>query len=254
MGKLEGKVAIVVGSTSGIGKTIGERFAEEGATVIITGRRDEVGKKVVDEITKAGGKADFYKLDVMDIDNCNEVIDAVIAKYGKLDILDYNAGIANVSRSAPPRLGDITEEFWDAILDTNLKSAFFMAQKALPELINTKGNIIFTASLAGTSAMTGKDGIPYGSSKAAVLHMMKMMALNVADKGVRVNAVSPGMTQTDILSTCTPEMLEQLTEVIPLKCISRPQDIANAALFLASDDASQITGQYISICGGASIG
>jgi 3-oxoacyl-[acyl-carrier protein] reductase len=251
--KLDGKVAIVVGSTSGIGKAIAERFAAEGATAIITGRRNEEGKKVVDGITKAGGKADFYKVDVRDIKSCYSLIDGVVAKYGKLDILDYNAGIGKLDKLEDTVLGTLTEEVWDAIFDTNLRSAFFMTQKALPELYKTKGSVVYTSSIAGVCPYIAQSTVAYGSTKAAILMMMKAIALNVADKGVRVNAVVPGLTETDIFSSIQPKVLEETKAAIPLKKMAQPKNIADSVLFLVSDEASNITGQYIAVCGGQSI-
>lgn len=253
MGKLEGKVAIVVGSTAGIGQAIAERFAKEGATVIVTGRRDEIGKAVVDEITKAGGKAEFYKLDAKNINACYNLIDTVTDKYGKLDILEYNAGIANIGDHTKTIVGNITEDVWDAIFDINLKSAFFMTQKALPELIKTKGNVIYTSSIGGLSAVNSKTNLPYGGTKAAINYITRNIALNVADKGVRINAVAPGLTETNILADSQPEEIENLRESIPMKRISSVEDIANGVLFLASEEAQAVTGQVFSICGGMCI-
>ncbi len=250
MGKLEGKIAIVVGSTSGIGKAIAERFAKEGATTIITGRRKEIGKTIVDGITKEGGNAEFYKLDVRDINACYGLIETVIDKYGKLDILEYNAGLGNPGKIEETYLGNITPEVWDIIFETNLKSAFFTVQKALPELVKTKGNVIFTASIGGFSAFATRSNIPYGSTKAALLMLMRIVALNMADKHVRVNAVAPGVTETDILTKASQSTIDQLCSEVPMKEMTKPEDVADAALFLASDEASHITGQHIAICGG----
>lgn len=245
--KLKEKVALVVGSTSGIGKSIAEKIASEGALVIITGRREEQGKTIVSEIEEKGGKADFMKLDVTNIQECRDIIDSIVSKHGKLDVLAYNAGIA-----IPCDIDTGDEKTWDAIMTTNLKSAFFMTQKALPELEKVNGSIIYTASMIGTTPDCGNN-IAYGASKAGIIHMAKLIALSTAARGVRVNCVSPGVTKTDILNNASEETLARLSGSIPMSRLGDPEDIANAVLFLASDDAKYITGQTISICGGRSI-
>lgn len=245
--KLKDKVALVVGSTSGIGKTIAEKFASEGAVVIVTGRREEQGNAVVSGIEQNGGRAEFMKLDVTNIQGCKDIIDTIVSKYNKLDILAYNAGIAT---PCPLDTGD--EKTWDAIMTTNLKSAFFMSQKAIPELEKTKGNIIYTASMIGTTPNCGNN-LAYGASKAGIIHLAKILALDVGPRGVRVNCISPGVTQTDILSNASEEVLARLSASIPMKALCTPESMADAALFLASDDAKFITGQTLSICGGRSI-
>jgi len=129
-----------------------------------------------------------------------------------------------------------------------------MAQKAMPEVIKTKGVIIFTDSMSGVSAKVNGHIVVYAATKAALAHIIKIMALNLADKGVRVNGIAPGVTDTDILAGVAPEILDHAKATIPLQKIGKPEDIANAALFLASDDSAFITGQIISVCGGQSIG
>ncbi len=247
---MKDKIVLIVGSTSGIGKSMAELFAKEGAVAIVTGRREDRGIAVVKEIEEKGGKADFFTVDAKDIENSTAVIEKIVEKYGKIDVLIYNAGIAPATRS----LDAITLEQWDDVFDTNLKSTFFLARKALPYLAESKGNIIFTSSLAGVSAKTAGAAIPYGTGKAGLGHMVKILALNAAGMGVRVNAVSPGVTMTDILAGVPESTMEYLKAGIPLKMLGDPEDIANAALFLASDKAKFITGQILCIDGGASIG
>ncbi len=240
------KVVLVVGSTSGIGKAMAETFAREGATAIVTGRREALGQEIVAQIQAAGGKAGFFAVDALQLDSCRALIDHVVSKYGKLDVLVYNAGIASG--------GSYTDEqAWDRIMTTNLKAAYYMAEKALPELEKTKGNIIFTSSLAGMSAKNAGSNVCYGSSKAAMSHMVEIMALSAGKKGVRVNAVAPGVTMTDILANASEQTLAYLKQNIPLGIVGEPQDIADAALFLADDTARYITGQVIKVDGGASI-
>lgn len=247
--KLNDKVVVVVGSTSGIGKSMAEIFAKEGALSIVTGRREEKGMEVVNAINENGNKADFFKLDATDLAQCTGLIKAVVDKYGKIDVLVYNAGIAPSCN-----LESTDEKTWDSIYSTNLKSAFFMIQAAVPELAKTKGNIILTGSLAGVSAANSGGNVAYGSGKAAMAHMVKILALQAAKNGIRVNAVSPGVTMTDILANASEQTLAYLKASIPLGIVGQPEDIANLALFLASDDAKFITGQTINVDGGASIG
>ena len=247
--KLDQKVAIVVGSTSGIGKGIAKEFAAEGAVVIITGRRVENGEAVVKEIEAAGGKAAFMKLDAMDTDACRALIDEVVEKYGKLDILAYNAGVANAFS-----VTDGTEKDWDMIFNTNIRSAFFMSQHALPYLEATKGNIVYTASIGGVSAKATLSNIAYGSTTAAIIQMMKILALTVADKGIRVNAIAPGVTMTEMIEKADQSVIDRLKKAVPLQRIGTVQEMAKAAVYLASEDASFITGQALSLCGGMSIG
>lgn len=248
--EMKDRIVLVVGSTSGIGKAMAELFAAEGAVSIVTGRREDRGRAVVAEIEATGGKADFFTVDVTKIEESAAVIDKVIDKYGKIDVLIYNAGIAPPARD----IYSIDERTWDSVFDTNLKAAFFICQKAVPELAKTKGSILFTSSLAGVSAKTAGSAVPYGAGKAGVSHMVKILALTCAKQGVRVNAVAPGVTMTDILTGVPEQTINYLKSGIPLNMIGEPKDIANAALFLASDQARFITGQTLCIDGGASIG
>ncbi len=246
--KMQDKIVVVVGSTSGIGKAMVEAYAAEGAVAVVTGRRAELGLKIVADIQSTGGKADFFAVDATSLESCNALIDNVVAKYGKIDVLVYNAGIApscNVSTT--------DEATWDRVMGTNLKAAFFMVQHALPHLAASKGNVLFTSSLAGESARNATGNVVYGSGKAATGHMVEILALAASKDGVRVNAVAPGVTMTDILANASPATMEYLKKSIPLQCLGLPEDIATAALFLTSDDAKFITGQVLRVDGGASI-
>lgn len=247
--KMNGKVAIVVGSTSGIGKAMAQVFAAAGATVIVTGRREEHGQKVVSEIEATGGKADFFKLDVRDLDAMPVFIQQVYEKYGRIDTFLYNAGIAPIAH-----LEDTTEETWDAVYNTNLKPSFFAMRKVLPILAKTKGSVILTGALSGFSAVNAGPAYAYATCKAAIDHLVRLLALEAAKSGVRVNSVAPGVTMTDILTGVPESTMNRLKSKIPLNMLAMPEDIAKAALFLASEDARFITGQTICVDGGASIG
>lgn len=247
--KLADKVAIVVGATSGIGEGIAKEFAAEGASVIVTGRRAANGQKIVNEIQENGGKAEFMQLDVVDTDACRKLIDVVVAKYGKLDILEYNAGVGH-----PFPIDTGSEELWDLTLNTNLRSAFFMSQHALSHLEKSKGNIVYTASMGGISPRSTVSSIAYGTSKAAILHMMKILALLVADRGIRVNAIGPGVTYTEMVAQAPKEVIDGLAKEIPLHYIGSTEDMAKAASYLASEEAKYITGHMLVLDGGLSIG
>lgn len=246
--RMQDKVALVVGSTSGIGKAIAESFAAEGATVIVTGRREEKGQEIVKNIQEKGGVADFYKLDVTDSQNRQDVIDSVVEKYGKIDSFVYNSG---TSRTA--YFHNATEQAWKETMETNLEAAFFMARQVYPALKETKGNMLFTTSAGGVSVRTANGSYAYAASKAALNTVVKMLALELAKDGIRVNAIAPGMTETDILAMATPEAKAYMASIIPLGFIAEPEDIANVALTIASDEGKFVTGQIICVDGGVTI-
>ena len=245
---LKDKVVLVVGATSGIGKGIAEIAAKEGATVVLTGRRVEKGEAVAKGITDAGGKAEFVKMDALDLPGCYAAVDSLLAKYGKLDVLFYNAGIA----PNPVQIDNATEAQWDAIMGTNLRSAFFLLQKVLPELEKSGGNVVYTSSTAGICNSGGE--VVYGSSKAAMNHMVEMLAHSLAKRNVRVNAVAPGPTKTDIFAGLDEATLTQVAVTLdPMGVVLDPEDLAHAAVFLASSKARYITGQILGVDAGASL-
>lgn len=245
--KLKDRVAIVVGSTSGIGKAMAEAYAAEGAKVVITGRRKEIGDQIVNDLTKAGFQASFYQIDVTDPKQCESLIEDTVKKYNRLDILVNNAGIAKAAS-----MEELDLDLWDATYNTNIRSYFVLTKAALPHLQKSgKGNIIFTSSLASIKAFDQQ--FAYGSTKSAVSQFAKMIAVSYADKGVRSNAIAPGVINTEILAGAPKEYIQEIADGIPMKKLGEPEDIAKLAVFLASDDSSYITGQVISICGGASV-
>ncbi|MDV0445655.1 Glucose 1-dehydrogenase [Methanimicrococcus sp. At1] len=241
--KLENKVAIVTGGTSGIGKAAALRFGSEGAKVVISGRNIERGNSVAEEIQKNGGEACFIQADMSKPEDMDTLLEKIIEKYGKLDILFNNAGISD----AVP-LDEFTDERWDAVMDTNLKAPFQLARKAMPYLLKTKGNILNTASVAGIRAT--RMAYAYGASKSGLIMLTKVLALDYAEAGIRVNAVCPGVTETPLLGTVRDDALTALKETIPMKRLAEPDEIINAVVFLVSDDASYITGQALCVDGG----
>lgn len=244
--KLKDRVAIVVGSTSGIGKSIAEAFAAEGAKVVITGRRKEQGEAIVSKLKEDGYEGSFYQVDVNDPQQCKALIDDTYNKYKRLDILVNNAGIAKASS-----MEELDINLWDDTFNTNIRSYFILTKAALPYLEESKGNVLFTSSMASIKAFDQQ--FAYGSTKAAVSHFMRMIAISYARKGVRSNAIAPGVIDTDILANAPDEYIQAIVDTIPMYRLGKPEEIAKLAVFLASDDSSYITGQVISCCGGASI-
>lgn len=245
--KLKDRVAIVVGSTSGIGEAIAKEFASQGAKVVITGRTKEKGEKVVKEITDNGFQASFYQVDVSDEEQCKALIEDTYKNYNQIDILVNNAGIAK----ATP-MEDLEIEQWDRTFNINIRSYFILTKAALPYLQKSNNaSIIFTSSMASIKAFDQQ--YAYGTTKAGVSHFARMVAVGYGNKGVRSNAIAPGVIDTEILENAPKEYIDSIVEGIPMKRLGNVKEIAKVATFLASDDASYINGQVISVCGGASI-
>jgi NAD(P)-dependent dehydrogenase (short-subunit alcohol dehydrogenase family) len=243
-GKLEGKVAVVTGGNSGIGLATAKRFIAEGAYVFITGRRQEQLDAAVKEI---GDNVFGVQGDVAKIADLDRLYAAVKAKKGRIDILFANAGIAEI---AP--LGQITEEHFDKTFDTNVKGLLFTVQKALP-LITDGASIILNASIV---ASTGNPALSvYSATKAAVRSFARTWILYLKEQKIRVNAISPGPIATPGLDGLAQgageELKESLVASVPLGRLGTPDEIARAAVFLASDDSSFVTGTELFVDGGS---
>lgn len=243
---LKGKVAIITGGTRGIGLEVVKTFLKNGAKVALTGSKEESVNKALDSLQE-----EFSKENVIgfwpELSNENSVtimFDSVVETFGKVDIVVNNAG---VSSSVP--LSNYTVEEYDKIADINMKSVFVVSKVAAGYLENTKGCIINTSSMV--SIYGQPSGCIYPMSKFAVNGLTKSLARELAPKGIRVNAVAPGIIETDMVAALPKEMIEPLIKTIPLGRIGEPRDIANAFLFLASDMASYITGEILSVDGAA---
>lgn len=244
MGKLDGKVALVTGGTSGIGGSSAELFAKEGADVIVVGRNVEKGKAKEEVIRNAGYKATFFQCDVSKLNDVKALFAKVKSKYGKLDILFNNAGIF-----ATCYLENITNEEMDKVYQINLGSVINMTQTFILMLEINGGVILNNASIGGLEDHTaGRSTYLYASSKAAVIKFTKLCALNYAKK-IRVNCICPGITNTPIYTN------RDFTRFkgIPMERVARPEEIAKAALFLVSEDSSYITGAVLPVDGGATL-
>ena len=248
---LKGKVAIVTGSTRGIGKGIALRFAREGAKVVINGCSDiKKCAAVVSEIKKAGGEAISVLADVSDSKDVQKLIQETIKKFGRLDIIVNNAGILDQGN-----LLDLTEEHWDKILAVDLKGSFLCTQAAAKQMIKqgNGGKIINIASIAGIIGYAGL--AHYCAAKGGVIEFTRAAAVELSQHKINVNAIAPGAIETDMTKDmlADKEMLKGFLAQIPLKRIGSPEDIAGAALYLASNDADYVTGTTLVVDGGWTI-
>jgi NAD(P)-dependent dehydrogenase (short-subunit alcohol dehydrogenase family) len=243
--KLDGKIALITGGTSGIGLATAKRFAKEGAFVFITGRREEELSAAVKDI---GGNVAGIQGDVSKLSDLDRLYERIKREKGKIDIVFANAGTA---KYAP--IGDITEEFFDSIFNINVKGLLFTVQKALP-LMAEGGSIILCASVVGSKGLPANS--VYSATKAAVRSLARTLTTDLKSRRIRVNAVSPGSTDTpgfsELLgsSETGQQRLKMISNIVPLGRLGHPDEIANAVLFLASDDASYITGAELFVDGG----
>src|SRR5712672_2435485 len=238
MSKLQGKVAVITGGTTGIGFAIAKRFVDEGAFVFITGRR----QKELDEAVKVlGSNVAGVRGDISKLQDLDSLYGTVKAK-GKIDVLVANAGIGEL---AP--LASLTEEHFDKLFDINVKGALFTVQKAL-RLLKDGGSIILTGSVAGVKG-TPAFGV-YGATKAALRSFVRTWTSDLKDRHIRSNVVSPGPTDTPAIDAQPAEAIARIVSTIPMGRMGDPDEIAKAALFLASDDSSFVTGIELFVDGG----
>jgi 3-oxoacyl-[acyl-carrier protein] reductase len=249
--RLQDRVAIVTGGASGIGLATVRRFAEEGAKVVIA---DLDGDRAAEAAKGVDGDVFGVACDVRRAGDCQAAVDAALDRFGQLDVLHANAG---TPFTGP--IEDVDEATLDRVVDVNLKGAFLSAQAAVPALRKTSGSIIFTASLQAVIARPNY--APYTAAKHGVIGLMKGLALELAPAGVRVNAIAPAATDTPMLAgflggmgDVPDEARERFRESIPLGRMATPEDTANAAVFLASDEARMISGHTLVLDGGTTAG
>lgn len=242
---LSGKTALITGASRGIGKSIALRFALEGADIAITNiADDEEFKNAVKEIGELGVKAKGYVSNAASFEDSQRVVKDIIKDFGKIDILVNNAGI---TRDA--LLMRMTEEQWDLVIAVNLKSVFNLTKAVLMPMISQKGgSIINLSSVVGVSGNAGQSN--YSASKAGILGFTKSVAKEVGSRNIRCNAIAPGFILTDMTEKLSEEVKKEWAEKIPLKRGGTPDDVANTALYLASDLSGYVTGQTIHVCGG----
>ena len=252
--RLEGKVALITGGTSGIGAATAVRFAAEGAAVVITGRNVERGEQVLQAIVAKGGAALFIRSDVRVAKDCREAAEQTLKRFGKIDVLFNNAGVFH-----PKTVPDCTEEEWDETIDSSLKGAFLMSKYVLPSMIERRrGSIIHTSS--GWGIQGGDQAAAYCAAKGGLIVMAKAMAIDHGPHGIRVNCVCPGDVMTPMLPDDAAKRGLSWDDYAagaakrPLGRIGTAEEIADAVLYLASDESSFVTGTALVVDGGGVAG
>ena len=236
-------MALVTGASRGIGRAIAWALAERGAAVIAAARSDHA-RTVADDLVGAGHRAEAASLDVTDATSVTDTVADVLDRFGRIDILVNNAGITRDQLLLRMKRDD-----WDAVVATNLTAAFTCAQAVLKPMIKQRaGRIINITSVVGQSGNAGQAN--YAASKAGLIGFTKALALEVASRNITVNAVAPGLIETDMTKGLAGGVHEEWAERIPLKRLGTPEDVAGAVVFLASDEAAYITGQVLSVNGG----
>ncbi len=249
MFNLQGKIALVTGARRGMGKAHALALAAQGATVVITDVDQSECEFVADEVRVKGGETTCHKLDVSNKADVDRVFDEVIAKYGRLDILVNNAGIYQ-----PKPFLEMTEEEWDRTIDINLKGEFLCAQRAAKEMAKNKwGRIINIASIASGGVGVGiAGGAHYTASKGGIVGMSETLAVELASLGITVNVIGPGAIDTPMVGAANlpKEVVDAMLAGVPMKRMGRPEEVSAAVVFLASEEASYVTGATLYVDGG----
>ena len=250
--RLDGKVAIVTGATAGMGRAAAELFAQEGARVVLCGRRKGLGQEVVDGIRGRGGEATFVTADVADAEDVQKVVSTAVESYGRLDVLFNNAGIDSDLMDDPIQE---SEEDWDRVIDVNLKGTFLGIKYAVPEMRKVGGGSIINNSSVNDSQAGFAATTSYHASKGGVTALTKKAAVVYAADNIRVNAVNPGVIATEMADIpwdklSDPDATEWLMRLQPLRRVGHPMDVAYAALYFASDESAFVTGATLIIDGG----
>jgi meso-butanediol dehydrogenase/(S,S)-butanediol dehydrogenase/diacetyl reductase len=242
--KLKDKVALVTGFGSGLGRAIAVHFAEEGAAIIGTSTTESKGRETLAMIERQNGKAIFHRGDVSQSAQMKSLVDAGVKRFGGIDIVVNSAGVRTNGS-----ITEITEEQWDRTLDVNLKGVFVVSRLAIPEMIKRGSGVII--NIGARSGMAGQAGrAAYCASKGGMITLTEAMAMDYAMQKIRVNCICPGPTRTPMVDTSTPERLEYYKTRVPIGRIGEPEDIARAALYLASDDGSMVTAAVLPVDGG----
>ncbi|MFC2139345.1 3-oxoacyl-ACP reductase FabG [Bacteroidota bacterium] len=244
MNRLENKVAIVTGGAQGIGEATVEKFTSEGAKVAILDIDENKGNELSTKLKSEGFDVEFFKVNVGDLNDVKSAVEKVVEKFGTVDILINNAGITRDST-----LKKMTQEQWDQVINVNLTGVFNCTKAVAQVMLEKKyGKIINASSVVGLYGNFGQTN--YVATKAGVIGMTKVWARELGQKGINVNAVAPGFIATEMVKAMPEKVITMMEEKIPLGSLGKPEDIANAFLFLASDEASYINGATLSVDGG----
>jgi 3-oxoacyl-[acyl-carrier protein] reductase len=242
---LEGKIALVTGASKGIGNAVAKKFAEQSANVAFTYLSSvEKGEALEKELTEMGIKAKGYRSDASDFDAAEQLISSVVKDFGGLDVLVNNAGITKDNL-----LMRMSEEMWDTVINVNLKSIFNTVKASTRTFMKQKsGSIINMTSVVGIKGNAGQAN--YAASKAGIIGFTKSVALELGSRGIRCNAIAPGFIETEMTAVLDEKMVQSWRDAIPLKRGGTPEDVAECAVFLASDMATYISGQVLQVDGG----
>lgn len=245
MNLLDGKVALITGASRGIGKGIAQKFVEAGATVVFTYvSSDDKARALEAELTAQGGTAKGFKSNAAEFDAAQTLIDDVMKEYGRIDIVINNAGITRDNL-----LMRMSEEHWDEIMNINLKSCFNITKAVMRPMLKARsGSIINMSSVVGVKGNAGQAN--YAASKAGIIGFTKSVAAELGSRNIRCNAIAPGFIETEMTGALDEKVVQEWRDAIPLKRGGSTEDVANLALFLASDMSAYITGQVINVDGG----
>jgi 3-oxoacyl-[acyl-carrier protein] reductase len=242
--RLTGKVAIITGGANGIGRETAFTFAREGALIVLADFDTAAGEATAEKLREKGAEVLFQKVDVSNRDSVDRMVNAAKDRFGKIDILINNAGITQDAM-----LTKMTAEQWQKVIDVNLSGVFHCTQAVVPHMIEQgKGKIINTSSIVGVNGNVGQTN--YAATKAGVIGMTKTWAKELGRKGICVNAVAPGFIETGMVAKVPEKVINQMIDKVPLQRLGQPTDIANAYLFLASDEADYVSGIVLEVNGG----
>ena len=249
--KLKNKVALITGSGQGIGQAIAMLFAKEGAKLIINDVIEERAKIFSKKLESQGYIAIPMVADVSNKKQVDSMVEKIINKFGRIDILINNAGISYKKEGCKIPLIEISEEQWDRVLQVNLKGMFLCAQRVAKVMINQKyGRIVNMASTAGKLGSSGPAGAHYMTSKAGVMSLTKSLATELVNYNIRVNSIAPGFIKTEMAGMTNKDLNKKILEKIPMKRFGMPEEVAEAVLFLVSESSSYITGETLIVDGG----